>query len=269
MITMRTEHTAIGGMKYNRCGSGPALILVHGLGSCKEVWDPLVDLLADVRDVIAVDLPGFGSSPLAGPCRVDTLVDRVEKLIEELGLDGPEVAGNSMGGAIALELARRRVASSATAFSPIGLWNTPELWWCQTATRTLHLFLTKMNRLSVGLLTRQPGKQLLRLMFGKPGNLSESQLRMNFTGVQRATGFTEAVGSFADYRFHRGTELDSIPVTIAWGSRDILLPWRSQSRRARSALPKATHVTLTGSGHVPFTDDPITCANILRRATQR
>src|SRR4051794_3729943 len=104
-------------LEHTRTGSGPPFVLLHGIGLDRRVWDPVVPLLARESEVIAVDLPGFGASaPLAGPPTVAALAAAVE----ELGLERPHVAGNSLGGGIALELGRRGSAGSVCAISPIG-----------------------------------------------------------------------------------------------------------------------------------------------------
>src|SRR4051794_36676393 len=98
-------------LAHDRTGAGPPLLLLHGLGSCKEMWRPVVPLLAGERDVIAPDLPGFGESP-RGPGTVDGLADAVVAFADELGLDGWHVAGNSLGGGVALAVGARGRARS-------------------------------------------------------------------------------------------------------------------------------------------------------------
>lgn len=100
-------------LAHERRGSGPPLVLIHGLGSHWQVWLPVLDEVARHRDVIALDLPGFGASPPLPTARgwpaegsVDHLADRVAAFLAGLGLDRPAVAGNSLGGGVALELGR-------------------------------------------------------------------------------------------------------------------------------------------------------------------
>src|SRR4249919_4346386 len=112
-------------LAYERSGSGPPLLLVHGLGHPRGAWAPLRDELGRERDVIAVDLPGHGESPPLPdgmPATVESLADAVAQTVVELGIDTPHVAGNSLGGGIALELGRRGLAHSVTAISPVGFW---------------------------------------------------------------------------------------------------------------------------------------------------
>src|SRR5215216_6494306 len=122
-------------LAHTRTGRGPPVVLLHGIGLARAVWDPVVPLLAREHEVIAVDLPGFGASaPLAGTPTVAALAEAVETL----GLDRPHVAGNSLGGGIALELGRRGSARSVCAISPIGFAAGREGLYARGMLRTIH-----------------------------------------------------------------------------------------------------------------------------------
>lgn len=113
-------------LAYARVGSGEPLLLLHGIGHHRQAWDPVVDILAAERDVIAVDLPGFGESPaLPDGLAHDlpTMNAALSGLCETLDLDRPHVAGNSLGGLLALELGREKLVRSVTALSPAGFWS--------------------------------------------------------------------------------------------------------------------------------------------------
>jgi pimeloyl-ACP methyl ester carboxylesterase len=115
-------------LHHVRRGAGPPLLLIHGLGAGWRSWTPVLEDLAREREVIAVDLPGFGESPpLPGKVTVAGLADAVEACMSELGLDGASTAGQSMGGRIVLELARRGVGGGAVALDPGGFWKDREL----------------------------------------------------------------------------------------------------------------------------------------------
>jgi pimeloyl-ACP methyl ester carboxylesterase len=98
--------------------------------------------------------------------------------------------------------------------------------------------------------------------FGHPFRVPAEEIVATAESGVRAPGFVDALDAL-DYRLSETGRLDEIPVTIAWGSRDVLLPHPIQSRRARSVLPAARHITLRGCGHVPFYDDPGLCARVL------
>ena len=110
---------------YTRRGSGTPLVLLHGIGHRREAWDPILDQLAEHFDVIAPDLSGFGQSPaFAGevPYTMENACDHLADQFTEWGITKPHVVGNSLGGAIALELGSRGLVSSVTALSPAGFF---------------------------------------------------------------------------------------------------------------------------------------------------
>ena len=112
-----------GGVAYQRVGRGEPLVLLHGLGGSGRIWRPVLPFLLAHRDVIAVDLPGFGASaplPARSPHTPDQLAAAVERLLDALDVDAPQVAGHSLGAWVALELALRGRAGSVTAVCPPG-----------------------------------------------------------------------------------------------------------------------------------------------------
>lgn len=104
------------------------MLLVHGIGHRWQMWTPLLDSLS--RDyVVAVDLPGFGLSsrlPEPGEPTLVAAVDILESCMDELGWDRAHLVGNSLGGWLALELAKWGRATSVCALAPAGLWD-PEI----------------------------------------------------------------------------------------------------------------------------------------------
>lgn len=253
-------------LNYDRRGSGPPLVLVHGIGSRWQIWDPLLDELARHRDVISVDLPGFGASPSDPELTpsVPAYARRLARFFEELGIDRPEVAGNSMGGGISIELGRMGHVSRVTAFSPVGFWNGPELRWCQAYFRAVRKVAGRARPIVPALVQNPAGRVAIAgVLIGKPRSLDPAVLFADAMGFVHATSFDEALASFGSYDLKDPEQdwgsLHDIPVTIAWGTRDQLLVQRTQSRRARKAMPWASHVTLRHAGHVPFYDEPEAC----------
>ena len=112
-------------LAFTRSGSGAPLVLLHGIGLSRHSWDPVIPALAGHFDVIAVDLPGFGDSepmpPQVEPLPA-ALATAVAGLLDELGVALPHVAGNSLGGWVALELAAIHPVASLALLSPAGLW---------------------------------------------------------------------------------------------------------------------------------------------------
>src|SRR5215208_6540675 len=120
---------ASGGLlNHLRTGTGEPIILLHPLGAELVVWEPVMDLLGVERDVIAVDMPGFGRSPALADGTAPTpqaLAAAVASFLDALGLERAHVAGNSLGGWVGLELARAGRALSVAALSAAGFWRRP------------------------------------------------------------------------------------------------------------------------------------------------
>ncbi|MEV4129037.1 alpha/beta fold hydrolase [Nocardia sp. NPDC049707] len=251
-------------LNHHRVGMGEPLVLVHGIGSRWQVWEPIIDTLAESFEVIAVDLPGFGKSAPLAHTTVDTLTDALGDFLAEQGIERPHLAGNSMGGLISLNLGARGSARSVTAYSPIGFWDTPGRVWCQQSLgKSRQLARALRRRLPVILGSAAGRTAFLTLVFGKPWAIDPQVAVDTANGAADALAFEPALASFTDAKLHEIGALADIPVTIAWGSRDILLTYATQSTHARTALPNARHITLHGSGHTPFYDDPAGCARVL------
>jgi pimeloyl-ACP methyl ester carboxylesterase len=256
-------------LAHDRSGAGPPLVLVHGLGSRRGVWDPIVERLAREREVIALDLPGFGDSPPLAGGKVPTVValtEAVADFVGELGLERPAVAGNSLGGGIALELARRGVVSAAAALSPVGFWTPRELRYADAT-----LWLNRRVARSIAPIVPALAKPLaLRRVliaqnFQRPERRDPADVVADVRGLANAPSFDATRVAMRSYRFARGEEIE-VPVTVAWAEHDRLLLTR-QSERAQRAIPQARHLILHGCGHVPTSDDPAQVAEVVLEAT--
>lgn len=247
-------------MNHERRGSGPPLVLLHGMGHRWQAWTPVLDRLAAVHEVYAVDLPGFGASPLSErrPARMAEVVEEISRFFDALGLDRPHVAGNSFGGAIALELAAAGRAASATALAPAGFWRPWERRWAVGVLR-VHRLGSRVPGLGGAL--RVPPMRFVSfgMIVARPGQLSAQAARADALALRTGAGFTPVARAARTYSFAKEI---SVPVTVAWGTRDrILLP--RQAMRARAVLPAARHVWLPGCGHVPMSDDPDRVAAVI------
>jgi pimeloyl-ACP methyl ester carboxylesterase len=250
-------------LSHDRRGAGDPLVLIHGIGSQWQMWAPVLPALARERDVIAVDLPGFGGSPPGnGQMTASGHAEAVAGLLDELGLESAHVAGNSLGGGIALELGRSGRARSVTCLSPIGFWNDRE----QAYSRALLLLSVWGARalapVAPAVCATVGGRALVfPHVAARPWRMSAPEAVGALRNLAASPGFERTLDGFTDWRFQHGEQIDC-PVTIAWAQRDWLLLPR-QANRARRALPRARHVTLTGCGHVPTWDDPDQVARVL------
>ncbi|NBH03478.1 alpha/beta fold hydrolase [Amycolatopsis sp. SID8362] len=252
-------------MAFERRGSGPPVVLLHGIGHDRHAWDPIAELLTPFRELVIVDLPGHGASPLAGRSVLDVpqLTRQVERLLANLGLDRPVVVGNSLGGAIALELARRGRARAVVALSPIGFWTSRDVKYVVGVLRTSRVLARLLAPVASHLMRRQALRAAaLGIYFSHPSRFSAAEATRTVREFAEAAGVGATLPHSRHYRFRDGTELDQRTITIAWGTKDRLLLPR-QFRRAQAVLPAARHVPLPGSGHVPMIDDPDRLAELV------
>lgn len=252
----------LAGVGYDRRGAGEPLVLLHGIGHHRGAWLPVLDRLAAAHDVIALDLPGFGESPAPATPLADmaALVAQVAAFFDALGLARPHVVGNSLGGAIALELAAAGRAASVTALSPAGFCTPREVRWALRVLGTHRL----VARLPEPLLRRAIRVAAVRsaayaMIVARPRRLAAETALADALAMARAPAFRAVARAGRRYAFHGQP---SVPVTIAWGDRDRILPYR-QAALARERLPAARHVALPGCGHVPMHDDPELVAEVI------
>lgn len=249
---------------FERRGSGPPLVLLHGIGHRWQAWEPVMELLAAERDVIAVDLPGFGASPplpAGTPYTVDSSLAVMAEAFAELGLDRPHIAGNSLGGLLALEAADRGLVSSATALSPAGFYTALGLRYATATLRACRL-AAGVPEGAMARLARSPRRRraMFGMIYGRPDLLAAEVLLADARALRACTAFEPTLRAGRALRF--GGRCSGVPVTIAWGTRDRLLR-PSQAVRAQRALPEARFVWLEGCGHVPMGDDPEQVARVL------
>jgi pimeloyl-ACP methyl ester carboxylesterase len=254
-------------INLHRQGTGESLVLLHGVGQLWQVWQPVIDLVDGEFETIACDSPGFGASPPL-PAGVNPTVpayaDAFEAFFDAVGLDRPHVAGNSMGGAISLELARRGVVRSATAFSPAGFWSPSELRWAQLVLGVVGGTPGPLKPVVMAAMrARAPRAVIGRLLFAYPGRVPADSVEQQQRAIWDAPAYGAACAAFSSYEFTAGEELRGTPVTVAWGRYDRLLLFGPQAKRAHERLPWARHVVL-GTGHLPYRDDPAAVAATLR-----
>jgi pimeloyl-ACP methyl ester carboxylesterase len=252
-------------LAHLRRGSGEPLVLVHGTGSQRQMWDPVLERLADRRDVIAVDLPGHGETGSTGEASVspERYADAVEGLMDELGLRSAHIAGNSLGGGIALVLGARGRALSVTALSPIGFWTPREAAFCRASIRFAAASAAALDPLAPLILANPVGRTLTSAqLVARPWRLTPAESIGGTRNLARSRAAVHAATEgYRHWRFVPAGHLPC-PVTIAWAQRDRLLLPR-QADRARRAIPGGDHVVLHGCGHVPTWDDPDQVAAVL------
>jgi pimeloyl-ACP methyl ester carboxylesterase len=210
------------------------------------MWAPVLDRLAAERDVIAIDLPGFGGSPVIEPAAPADLARAVGDGLDALGVERPHVAGNSLGGWVALELALAGRARSVTAIAPAGLWRAalaPRRSAARMAARAVVPFLP--------VLFTSPRARHAAFMgtTAHPERIPPAAARHLVRAYALAPGFDAANAAMRANTF-RGLADIPVPVTLVWPEHDRLVA------RPRGLPPNVRNLGLPGCGHMPTWDDP-------------
>jgi pimeloyl-ACP methyl ester carboxylesterase len=253
----------------HRGGAGPPLVLLHGFTGTWRTWELVLPALERRHDVLAPTLAGHaGGPPLAdGEISADAVIDAVERAMDEAGFQTAHIAGNSLGGFVALALAARGRARSVVALAPAGGWARGD--------DSYKDLLREMAVMQRQLVAGAPHAEAL--VATAAGRRQATQLMTeNFEHIPRELLVHHIVGSAActaapamiEYAIRAGYSLDperiTCPVRIVWGTADRLLPWpRAAARLREDWLPHADWVLLDGVGHCPQLDVPVETAQLI------
>ncbi len=240
---------------YDR-GTGPALILLHGMFGDHLDWEPVLEPLSQTHRVIAVDLPGFGDSDKRKiECTFDLFVQTVAKLMDELQIERATIAGNSFGGGIATLLADRwpeRVkalvlvsAGGILVFSEEQLKGFDEKF----KAANLRLLTPQLHELFFSRVLHNRGNAWRRYLARQNAKLT----RWDYAAYTEVLEHCGALGARLDVREQLGRM--ELPVLFLWGDHDAVFP----PEKAREALPKMKNSRLElvrEAGHAPQLDNP-------------
>ena len=243
------EMSGVPTLAFGRHGSGEPLLLLHPLGADRAVWQPVIEPLAAVHDVIAVDMPGFGESAELAPevpASPEAIAATAAATLDSLGLGRAHVAGISLGGWVALELGKAGRALSVAAINPAGFWARPLGPRPEVARRTAKRLLP----LARPFLATARGRQTaLGGTMVHPERVPPAAACRLVRTYALAPGFSRANAEMRRSVFS-GVESIDAPVTLAWSDRDRLV------RRPSREPPGVRTVTLTDCGHLPTWDAP-------------
>jgi pimeloyl-ACP methyl ester carboxylesterase len=259
-------------LSHHRGGSGEPLVLIHGIGSSRRAFDPVLDALEARHDVLAVDLPGFGDSPPLPPGvrpTIPALADAVERACAAAGFDTPHLVGNSLGGWIALELARRGRARTVVALSPGGKHPGRERTFVVTSLKATYAMARRLEPRAEALTATAAGRTLLfSQVIARPWAMRAEDAAGALRTLGRAAAFPETLEHTVASDDATGLEQIRCPTVIAWGTRDRLLFPRQAQRFVRE-IRGAEQRDLPGLGHVPMFDDAEMTARAVLDTTAR
>jgi pimeloyl-ACP methyl ester carboxylesterase len=251
----------------HRGGEGPPLLLLHGFTDTWRTWEPVLPALERRFDVLAPTLAGHAgaASHPADGASDDAIVDAVEAQLDEAGWEAPAIAGNSLGGFVALRLAERGRARSVVALAPAGGWADGD----PAITETLRYFrvMAKMVRDAApraDLIASTPkGRATASAAYASNADHLSADLVAHLIRGAAACD-TEPLVAFAE---REGWRLDpekvTCPVRFVWGTDDKLLTLPGAAVRFQREFPQAEWIQIDGAGHCPQLDHPIETAELI------
>nr|WP_269446707.1 alpha/beta fold hydrolase [Blastococcus saxobsidens] len=259
-------------MAAHRAGSGPPLVLVHGLGGSWRTWQPVLPGLSAEREVVAVDLPGFAGDtpPLADPTLAG-LNDALQEWLVREGLADAPLVGTSLGARMVLELSRRGVGRDNVALDPGGFWTDREAAVFRTSIAASVALLRRIRPVLPALLGNPAGRTALLAQFSaRPWALDADVVRTELEGYVASPSFDVVLDDLARGPKQQGAPAGTLPgrLTIGWGRRDRVTLAR-QASRATAAFPDAELYWFTGSGHFPLWDRPAETVGLVLDRTSR
>ena len=257
----------------HREGAGSPLVLIHGFSMCAETWLPVLPLLTAQHDVVVLALDGHfrGASADGLDMTMRPTLDRLEAVLDDAGIEQAHLVGNSLGGWIAAELARRGRGLSYVGLSPAGGWElgSRELRRVQGQLRRAGRMLPRIQT-RVGSLSRSPRFRrvaLQALCADGARATTPDECETVLTGSASCTVYDAILDSAPTEAPPAYFARLPCPSALVWGTRDRLLPSPRYSERWRRVLPGVSFRPLAGVGHVPTYDDPKQLADAVLATT--
>lgn len=242
-----------------RAGRGTPLVLLHGATMSWRAWRPVLPFLVGRHDVFAPTLTGHRGGPSLPPGATPgmaALVDQLCAQFDEAGIETAHLVGNSLGGWVALELARRGRARSVVAFSPAGAWRSRGDF--ERLVALFHTAHAVLGNPLLGPLVRNRILQRLGLtrVAAHPTHIPAEDVREMIADMVGCEMFDAMFRSPLEVARLAPFDVALCPVRIAWAQRDRVISYRRFGRPMRELVPGAEFSLLPGVGHLPMYDDP-------------
>jgi pimeloyl-ACP methyl ester carboxylesterase len=251
-------------VSYRRGGQGPAVVLLHGIGSSSLTWEPVSAALAERHDVIAPDFLGHGASAKPrGDYSLGAFASGVRDLLQLLGVERATLVGHSLGGGVAMQFAYQHpelcerlvlVASGGLGHSVSPLLRAAALPGSEWVLPAIAGAAGGLGAKVGGVLGRvglRAGNDMAEVGRGM-ADLGDREARLAFLDTLRAVVGPGGQRVSALDRLYLAADL---PLLIVWGDRDPIIPI-GHGRRAHAAVAGSEMLEIAGAGHFPQLDDP-------------
>ena len=250
---------------YRMAGSGPAVVLVHGITSSSQAWRSVFDALAEHHTVIAPDLLGHGrSAKPRGDYSLGAYASGIRDLLAVLGIPKVTVVGHSLGGGIAMQFAyqfpdrleRLVLVDSGGLGQEVSIaLRAATLPGSELVMPFLFSGLNRAVGRTVGKLLSRTGMRasadVQGLVVGLD-SLGDADKRRAFLHTARSV--IDPLGQRVDAR-DRLYLSEGVPTMLVWGEKDPIIPL-AHGRRAHELMPHSRFEVFPGAGHFPFNHDP-------------
>jgi pimeloyl-ACP methyl ester carboxylesterase len=246
-------------LHFLRAGSGPPLLLLHGLLGGSFCWRMNMEAFSRQHTVFAIDLPGLGGSdaPRHLDCSMAAQASRVSSLLDHLNLEEVDVVGCSWGGAIAMFLAvqSERVRRLVLA-APVNPWSTLGAGRIRFLNGRLGGTLLRM----VWPVSRPLHRTALERMYGDPRRVPAGTIEGYSSLAMRPGRVHNILNTLRNWdkdvnSLRRAISRIKVPSLLIWGTRDGAVDLRSCEALGR-ALPRCELALIEGAGHLPFEETP-------------
>ena len=261
---LRWARLSRGTVNYVEMGEGEPLVFIHGLSGTWQNWLENIPHFARSRRVIALDLPGFGCSPMPREkISISNYAAIVDELLDTLDIERTAIVGNSMGGFIGAELAieyatrvDRLVLVSAAGLTTAEQHNDHAMAALRRAEALLAYGSAWFGKRSDRLATR-PGlrKAMLLMVAAHPDRLPAPLVAEQVRGSGKP-GFLDALEALGTYPLLERLERIEAPTLIVWGAKDRLVPRRDADRFLEAIGDNASKVVYDDTGHVAMLERP-------------
>jgi pimeloyl-ACP methyl ester carboxylesterase len=249
-------------VNYVEMGEGPPLLFVHGLGGCWQNWLENVPHFARSHRVVALDLPGFGSSPTPPwQISISAYGRFLRDFCERLAIDRCSLVGNSMGGFIASEVAitEPERVDDLTLVSAAGIsWARARREPAEMAARMGRAAAPLILRFELSAIRRPKIRdRAFRGVFHDPSHLRRELLWENVVPAFESPGFVDSMRTLVGYDIRDRLEEIEVPTLIVWGRNDHVVPVPAAFSYKKRIGENAELVIFDECGHVPMMERPV------------
>ena len=257
-------------VNYVEMGEGPPAVLVHGLSGAWQNWLEQIPKFAQTHRVVAVDLPGFGASPMPPwEISIPAYGRFLRDFCERLGIERCSLIGNSMGGFIATEVA----ITDPDRVDELVLVSAAGITWAR-ARREPAVMIGRIGRAAApfalkmqmsGIRRRRLRHRAFRGIFFDPSSLRREILWENVVPALKSPGYFDAITTLVGYDIrHRLTEIE-VPTLIVWGRNDRVVPVPAALSYRRRIGDNAELEIFDRCGHLPQLERPTRFNRLLER----